>query len=168
MKNKEIKVGIDQFTLVLQPVDMNFSFDDWQNIVVNNIIEEFIFKSKLTELFDNFSVADVRLPEGYSNGYSFNNAPFYFCIAYHEAFWKMGIIVKFSAYAWEEYQKRYVEMYKQPIQIHSFFHLIESKVYSFRLSRIDPCVDFFNYEFKVDELQRSIEQGRTELRYGKY
>jgi len=68
MKNKEIKVGIDQFTLVLQPVDMNFSFDDWQNIVVNNIIEEFILKSKLTELYDNFSVEDVRLPEGYSNG----------------------------------------------------------------------------------------------------
>ncbi|PAF20324.1 hypothetical protein CHH49_16920 [Terribacillus saccharophilus] len=162
-----IKPDIDQFTLVLQSIDV-FSFDEWREWVANNLINSFLIKSKMLTLFDNFGKSDVKLPEGYTEGYSFINAPFYFCIAYHEAFSKMGVIVKFSAYAWHEYRKRYEEYYNEPIHLHTFFKLIDSNEYTFRLSRIDVCCDFFNEGINIAKLKRSIEDGRTELRYGKY
>lgn len=162
-----IKPDIDQFTLVLQPTDI-FDFDEWRDWVANNVINTFLVKSKMLTLFANFGESDVRLPEGYTIGYSFINAPFYFCIAYHEAFLKMGVIVKFSAYAWHEYRKRYENEFDEFIHLHSFFKLIESEDYNFRLSRIDICCDFINENIEIAKLKRSIEEGRTELRYGKY
>src|SRR5699024_6709149 len=101
---------------------------------------------------------------GYTIGYSFINAPFYFCTAYHEAFTKMGVIVKFSAYAWHEYQKRYEETFNESIHLHTFFKLIYSHDFTFRLSRIDMCCDCINEKIKIAKLTRSIEEGRTEVR----
>lgn len=162
-----IKPDIDQFTLVLQSTH-DFEFDDWINFLASDIINEFLDKSYLLQLFNHFGDADVVLPEGYSKGYSFSNTPFYFCIAYHEAFAKMGIIVKFSAYAWHEYQRRYEDYFDEHIHLHSFFNMIDSNHYTFRLSRIDLCCDFLNENINIAKLKRSIEDGRTEIRYGKY
>lgn len=162
-----IQPDIDQFTLVLQSRDI-FDFDEWREWVAKNMINSFLIDSKMLSLFDLFDESDVKLPEGYNVGYSFNNSPFYFCIAYHEAFSKMGIIVKFSAYAWHEYRKRYEKEFNKPIHLHTFFKLIDSEDYSFRLSRIDICCDFINENIDIAKLKRSIEEGRTELRYGKY
>lgn len=162
-----IKPDIDQFTLVLQSTH-DFDFDDWRNGIADDIINEFLDKSHLLQLFDHFGDADVKLPEGYSVGYSFLNAPFYFCIAYHEAFAKMGVIVKFSAYAWHEYQRRYEDCFNERIHLHTFFKLIDSSHYTFRLSRVDLCCDFFNENINIAQLKRSIEEGRTEIRYCKH
>lgn len=162
-----IQPDIDQFTLVLQSRDI-FDFDEWREWVANNVINTFLINSKILSLFDHFGESDVKLPEGYTIGYSFINSPFYFCIAYHEAFFKMGVIVKFSAYAWHEYRKRYEKKFNESIHLHSFFKLIDSEDYSFRLSRIDICCDFINENIDIAQLKRSIEEGRTELRYGKY
>src|SRR5699024_12087442 len=96
------------------------------------------------------------------------NAPFYFCTANNEAITIMVVIVKFSAYSWHEYQKRYEETFNESIHLHTFFKLIDSNDYTFRLSRIDMCCDFFNENINIAKLKRSIEEGRTELRYGKY
>ena len=46
--------------------------------------------------------------------------------------------------------------------------MIDSDEYSFRLSRIDICYDFINEGIDIAKLKRSIEEKRTELRYGKY
>lgn len=162
-----IKPDIDQFTLVLQPTDI-FDFDEWRDWVADNIINLFLTQSKMLSLFDHFGESDVKLPEGYTIGYSFADVPFYFCIAYHEAFSKMGVIVKFSAYAWHEYRKRYETEFNESIHLHSFLNLIDSEDYISRLSRIDICCDFINENIDIAKLKRSIEDGRTELRYGKY
>ncbi|MFP7200577.1 hypothetical protein SFC08_06355 [Lysinibacillus halotolerans] len=74
-----IKPDIDQFTLVLQATGV-FDFDEWRDWVAKNLISTFLIKSKMHKLFDNFGEADVKLPEGYTIGYSFNNAPFYFVL----------------------------------------------------------------------------------------
>lgn len=162
-----IKPDIDQFTLVLQPTGA-FDFDEWREYLADHLAQTFLIKARMLVLFQDLDVADIRLPEGYTTGYSFNNSPFYFCIAYHEAFSKMGIIVKFSAYAWHEYRKRYEEEYGVSIHLHSFFKAISSDEYSFRLSRIDILCDFINENINIAKLKRSIEEGRTEVRYGKY
>ncbi|TCI52065.1 hypothetical protein EVJ30_10595 [Exiguobacterium sp. SH5S13] len=162
-----IKPDIDQFTLILQSTDI-FDFDEWRDRVADNIINSFLNQSKMLSLFDHFGESDIKLPEGYSLGYSFANAPFYFCIAYHEVFSKMGVIVKFSAYAWHEYRKLYEIEFNESIHLHSFLKLIDSEHYTSRLSRIDICCDFINENIDIAKLKRSIEDGRTELRYGKY
>lgn len=170
MKEPKIEVGVDQFTIVLQTTKVKFEFDDWKDEIAEDMLWDFMENSKLISLFSemNFCKANNKLPEGYTVGYTFSNSPFYFITAYHEAFKKMGVIVKFSSYAWQEYQKRFELAYGYPIHLHSFFQLIESDLYDFRLSRIDPCVDFFNYGINIAALKRSIEQKRTEVRYGKY
>lgn len=134
------------------------------------MLSDFMENSKMSNLFSEmeFCKSADKLPEGYTVGYTFGNSPFYFITAYHEAFQKMGVIVKFSSYAWQEYQKRFKSVYGYNINLHSFFQLIESDLYDFRLSRIDPCVDFFNHGIDIAALKRSIEQKRTEVRYGKY
>ncbi|WP_130807935.1 hypothetical protein [Senegalia massiliensis] len=162
-----IQPDIDQFTLILKPT-ISFDFDCWRDWLANSLINTFLVNSKMLSLFDYFDVSDVKLPEGYTFGYSFNNSPFYFCIAYHEAFSKMGVIIKFSAYAWHEYVKRYNNQFNESINLYSFLMMIESDEYDFRLSRIDICCDFFNEKINIPELKRSIEAGRCEVRYGKY
>lgn len=170
MKDAKIEVGVDQFTLVLQTTKVKFDFDAWRDEIAEAMLSDFMKNSKMLDLFSelDFCKADTKLPEGYTLGYAFKNSSFYFVTAYHEAFQKMGIIVKFSSYAWQEYQKRFELTYGYPIHLHSFFQLIESNLYDFRLSRIDPYVDFFNYGIDIAALRRSIEQKRTEVRYGKY
>lgn len=162
-----LKPDIDQFTLVLQATDI-FDFDEWRDWLASNLINSFLINSKMLDLFKNYGKSDVRLPEGYTVGYSFIDAPFYFCIAYHEAFSKMGVIIKFNAYAWHEYKKRFEQEFNEPLHLHTFFKMIDSEDYTFRLSRIDLCCDFFNEDINIAKLKRSIEEGRTELRYGKY
>lgn len=168
MKEPKIDIGIDQFTLVLQYTGIDFEFDDWRLEIAENIVFEFIEKSEMLGLFDGFKKTDVKIPEGYDTGYSFANSPFYFCIGYHQAHWKMGVIVKFSAFAWAEYRERYLLEYGEFINIHSFLKMIVSPLYTYRFSRIDLYVDFFNHDINVAQLKRSIQDGRTEFRYGKY
>ncbi|MDT2745981.1 MULTISPECIES: hypothetical protein [Enterococcaceae] len=170
MKEKKIEVGVDQFTIVLQTTKGNFDFDDWKDEIAEDVLWDFMESTKMLDLFNelDFCKANVKLPEGYTVGYAFKDSSFYFVTAYHEAFQKMGVIVKFSSYAWQEYQKRFELAYGFPIHLHSFFQLIESDLFDFRLSRIDPCVDFFNYGIDISALKRSIENKRTEVRYGKY
>ena len=55
-----------------------------------------------------------------------------------------------------------------PAAANSFFNMIDSNHYTFRLSRIDLCCDFVNENINIAKLKRSIEDGRTEIRYGKY
>lgn len=157
---------IDEFTVVLQPSSKEFDLDEWTDWKADDLINTFLIKSKLTALFDDFAEADVSLPAGYNIGYSFNNSPFYLTIAYHNFFVKMGIIVKFSAYAWDEYQKRYAEQFSEPLHMHSFFKMIEADNYNFRLSRVDIAIDFKNENVNIAQLYRSLMAGRTGVFYG--
>src|SRR5690606_36625091 len=96
-----IKPDIDQFTLVLQTTGV-FDFDEWRDWEAKSLISTFLIKSKMHKLFDNFGEADVKLPGTYTIGYSFINATCFFCNSYHESFTIMGLIVKYSGYAWHE------------------------------------------------------------------
>lgn len=160
--------GIDQFTLVLRGV-RGSGFDDWINWEAEDIRKEFMKKSKMLKIMPyEFGSADCTLPSGYSDGYSFKMSPWYFCIAFHEAFRSMGVIVKFSSYCWADYKERYATAYRSPIELHNFLRLTESEKYDQRLSRVDPYVDFINEGICVASLNRSIESGRTQVFYGRY
>lgn len=159
---------IDQFTLILQSSSDNFDFDEWDTWVANDLINTFLIKSRISTLFTQFGPiinVDGGILKNYTEGYSFDNLPFYFRIAYHPLFIKMGISVYFSAYSWAEYQKLYEKQYGEPIQLHTFLKMVDSNDYSLRLSRIDVGVDFKNENIDIAQIHRSLKAGRTEVRY---
>lgn len=160
-----VTADIDQFTLILQPTSLTFDFGGWEKWKADSLVDTFLDKSRLELLFGMVTDADGGILKNYTKGYSFLNIPFYFRIAYHPIYVNMGISVYFSAYAWSEYRKRYEEYFKEPIHLHTFLQLINSNDYSFRLSRIDMVIDFKNEGVDIAKTYRSLEAGRTEVRY---
>lgn len=161
-----IIIGIDQFTLILQSTS-DFILEEWVD-VAHEMINEFLDLSALVDLYGKFSLNKSTNPQGYNNNYSFDNVPFYLVIAYHSHHSSMGVIIKFSAHAWADYQNEYEQTMGKTINIHTFLQSIQSSLYSMRLSRVDLCVDFINEGFSVAKIARSFEKNNLEVRYGKY
>ena len=162
-----IDIGIDQFTLILQASEA-IDVEDWYSYKAEQIIRRFIHLSNMKDVFSGYGFAECKLPEGYSTGFSFCEEVFYFCIAYHEYFMKMGVIVKFSGHAWSEYQKRYKKKYGIDINLHTFLKKTDSNLYTQRLSRVDTFVDYIDENIDISSLKRSLENGKIEIRYGKF
>lgn len=161
-----LRVGIDQFTLVIKP-DFEFEYEDWEDIALM-LIEDLISKADFENIFSEMQAMLSKLPEGYTRGFTCPMEPFYFAIAYHEAFPKMGVICKFSGNAWQIYQKSYEEIHGEEIIISSFLRMIKSPLYEIRLSRVDPYVDFIDEGISVSQIQKSLSAGRLVLCYGKH
>lgn len=159
-------VDVDQFTMVIKPA-YPFEYDDWRYGVAIDLIDEFIDKSKICYVLGNIVEADKNLPSGYTEGYTIENSLYYFSIAFNEAMPNMGVIVKFSGHAWSVYMENYEKIYGERMNLWRFFSLINSDLYEYRLSRIDPFVDFINEGINVAKIKKSIEAGRSEIRYGK-
>ncbi|MFU2203914.1 hypothetical protein ACMZ6Y_02030 [Streptococcus pluranimalium] len=160
-----VSVDIDQFTLVLQST-VNVTVEDWFDTAVE-ISREFLEKSHLDFFYPIINFTKDGLPAGYTHGFIVENVPFYLSVAFHEYYKNMGVIVKFSAFSWSDYRKCYEEQFNEPIQLNTFLNMIISTKYHARLSRVDLCCDFINEGISIPKLKRSIEQGRTEIRYGK-
>lgn len=160
-----VTADIDQFTLILQPTSLLFDFEDWEKWKADSIVNIFLDKSGLELLFGAVEEADGGILKNYTKGYTFLDVPFYFRIAYHPIYVNMGVSVYFSAYAWSEYRKRYEEYFKKTIHLHTFLQIIHSSDYSYRLSRIDMVIDFKNEGVDIAKIYRSLQAGRTEVRY---
>lgn len=159
---------IDQFTLMLIP-KCKFNIEDWHEEIAPDIIGEFVNLTNLKDILGDINVSDQPLPVGYNIGFNVNNSLFYFSIAYNEFVPKMYIIVYFSGYAWTTYVENFELLYKKPMNLMRFFKMIDNNdLFDYRLSRVDTCVDFINENISVSQLKKSLEQGRTELRYGRY
>ena len=111
------------------------------------LIDEFIELSQIEDVLSTKLKSDSTKtnPAGYTNAIHATDKPFYLAIAYHEFYLNMGIVVKFSAWAWAEYQSNYYNLHSVHITLSEFLKMIESNIYSFRLSRIDIAVDYKNY-----------------------
>lgn len=140
---KELLVGVDEFTVVLhlkEPVDSK----DWL-LIADKFIVEFLSKSKVELLFDRLIPMTSRLPAGYTEALTVENVTWYFAIAMHEYYQEMGVIVRFSAEAWAWYQRLYMDKFQQPMSIAVFYQQIQSDNYETRISRIDLTADYYNY-----------------------
>lgn len=138
-----LKTSIDEITVVLQAtVSEKLALEnnhDWSKLA-NEIITEFEEKSNLLNVFGE-KIEAKNCPQGYDKGHSYGNHSFYFCVAYNENNYSMGIIVKFSAQALAYYLKA------QKMQVYEFLQALKSDKYEFRLSRCDIDVDFMNESF---------------------
>ena len=161
-----IDIKVDQVTLVVFDNNSKHGNISWQERAQKDI-KTIMSLSKLSELYD-FSDKNVKLPRGYTVGFNIDDATFQLSIAHHPDNPQMGIIIYFSAKAWDNYQQAFQEKFGKSINVHTLLQELQFSSLTIRLSRIDICVDFINEKINISKLKRSLESGRTELRYGKY
>lgn len=143
---KSLIIGIDEFTVVLRKKKRVDSLK-WPRIA-QDIITEFLQKSKLSDLEDEFGhirTIDAGFNSGYNAGMSLIDRPYYLNISFHEVYDNMGVCVKFSAQAFAALKRSYAKVFGKEFHFFEFLNEIISKNYSVRLSRIDFTADFFDY-----------------------
>ena len=80
MKYKSIvKVGIDEFTLVLMAKD-KIDFMIWEQ-KAETMLKEFLDLAKLEDMFGELVMADYGIQKGYTDGLTFDNRPWHFSIS---------------------------------------------------------------------------------------
>lgn len=158
-----LKTSIDELTVVLQAtVSEKMTLEnnaDWQKLA-NEIIVEFEKTADLKNIFGE-RVKETSCPQGYTNGFCYGQHSFYFCIAYNESSYNMGIIVKFSAQSLAYYLK------KTNQQVYSFLQTLKSDKYEFRLSRCDVDVDFMNEKFTPTQIFNDLKTEKVLVFYQK-
>lgn len=143
----KLSLGIDEFTLVLQYID-KVDCMDWLE-KVDAMIEEFISLSQIESLLGKLVTMYDKKPAGYTNALKIDDTPYYFSIAWHEDFQRMGVCIKFSAHALAVYMTEYEKQYQERITVSDFLKMIQSDIYSTRLSRIDMTADYKNYGYDL-------------------
>ena len=139
-----LSVGVDEFTLILQSTDKVMVMD-WADIV-NEIIDIFLVKSLLMNLFGDDIVRAEKVPAGYTNGLTFDCRPWYLVISWHDDFPSMGICVRFSAHAYASYKEEFKKQFQIDVNIATFLQMIQqNNIYTTRLSRIDLTADYYDY-----------------------
>lgn len=162
MKKRKLEFGIDEFTLVAQADTSKLdSVKKWPSMA-SGIMFDMAKTANMQKLFgDVHKVGNP--PAGYTVGITFGNNPFYFAIAHHPLFVKMGVVLKFSAHAWSEYQTRWQTRYHEIMNIAKFLKLFGEADYEIRLSRIDFTADFFNYPLTVNMLYTQISMSDPKI-----
>lgn len=158
-----LKTSIDEITVVLQAtLGEKLALeedDDWKDLV-GVIIADFEKKADLVKVFGK-QVEAKQCPQGYTNGFTYGEHSFYFCIAYNSSSYEMGIIVKFSAQALAYYLRA------RKMQIYHFLQGLKSEIYDFRLSRCDCDVDFMNEKFTPTKIFKDLKNEKVLAYYQK-
>lgn len=141
-----LAVGVDEFTVILQPPD-KVKVTDWPD-TVDMMLSVFLTKSQLVNLFRRMDNA-TKMQAGYTSGLTYTDRPWYLVICWHEDMPNMGICVRFSAYAYAAYKEAYMAQFQTEMNIADFLHMVQDDVYTTRLSRIDLTADYYDYS---DEL----------------
>lgn len=141
-----LAVGVDEFTVILQPPD-KVKVTDWPD-TVDMMLSVFLTKSQLVNLFGRMDNA-TKMQAGYTSGLTYTDRPWYLVICWHEDMPNMGICVRFSAYAYAAYKEAYMAQFQTEMNIADFLRMVQDDVYTTRLSRIDLTADYYDYS---DEL----------------
>lgn len=158
-----LKTSIDELTLVLQATVSDKltleSNDDWKQLA-DYIIADFEEKADLKNVLGN-QQEEKNCPQGYTTGKKYGDHSFYFCVAYNEENYQMGIIIKFSAQALAYYLKSVKQ------QVYEFLQAIRSDRYDFRLSRCDIDIDFLNEKFTPTQIFNDLKHKKVLIYYQK-
>ena len=155
--NPVIMTSVDEATFVIQPTEDTVGEypDNWHQIALS-LSETVAENLSLPLLFGDY-VPLKTSPAGYTDGFTFQNLPYYFAIAWHQTNFTMGIILKFSASALSHYKASYQDYYSEAIDVHNIAQLLYADYYDLRLSRIDLAVDYFNYPMAVNDLYQGLK-----------
>lgn len=152
-----VELGIDEATLVLQPVidarPGDSEFSSWDDQAVCLALGA-AGKLDCSSVFgDRHSLE--RCPSGYNAGFTYGENDFYFAIAYSRNHPGMGVVIKFSAQALAFYTRETGKEFWQVLQA-----LQSPDCYTVRPSRIDLTADFIDEGISVDDIYRQIDSGR--------
>ncbi|WP_438478297.1 replication initiation factor domain-containing protein [Streptococcus pluranimalium] len=152
-----IMTSIDEATFVIKPTEETVGEypDNWSQIATT-IGETVSEKLSLPLLFGDYIPLKTP-PAGYTDGFTFQNLPYYFAIAWHETNFTMGVIIKFSASALSHYKASYQEYYNKAIDVHQIAQFLNEDYWELRLSRIDLAVDYFNYSMSVNDFYQGLK-----------
>lgn len=163
---QRLELGVDEFTLVLQSNEKvdGFHWCKHAEIMLNRFLE----KSKLDELFGVPAHSFKPLQVGYTSSMVYDTKPWHLSLSWHDDFPGMGLCVKFSAWAWAAYREAYEADYLAEMDIAVFLRMVQDDIYTIRLSRIDLTADYFNYPcpsgvdnyLSPDALYRAMERGQ--------
>lgn len=137
-------MGVDEFTVVLFRKHALENINQW-SYEAQNIIKNFVELTQIEPLLGKIIDTEVKKPAGCTDAKTLKDVPWYLAFGWHRTNPNMGVIVRFSAYAWAMYQRRFEEKYATAISIAGFLQLCQSEYYRTRLSRIDIVADYFNY-----------------------
>lgn len=158
-----LKTSIDELTVVLQAtVSEKMALEsnkDWQNLAMQ-IIASFEKNANLVSVF-GVRNEESNCPNGYTDGFNYGEHSFYFCVAYNESNYGMGIVCKFSAQALAYYLKA------SKMQVYEFLQNLKSNLYDFRLSRCDIDVDFLNESFTPTKIFEDLKREKVHVYYQK-
>lgn len=138
-----VYLGIDEFTLVLQPAH-RVIIDEW-GMKAEEMIDEFKKLSRIEEVFEEMELTNQQLIQGYTVCYRLAERPFLCCLCFNEGNEDMGVCVKFSATAYTMYKRKYYDEYHETMNLPKLLRMVQSNIYTQRLSRIDLTADYFNY-----------------------
>lgn len=147
----KVMLGIDEFTLVLQPVK-KVNVNIWAGLA-EDMIDEFVNLSKIKLLFGELEQTEQNLVQGYNTGYILEGRPFYLCICFHAVQEGMGVCCKLSATAYAMYKEEYLRKYKEEMNLPKFLRMVKSDNYTQRLSRVDFTADYFNIQDPIYQNQ---------------
>ena len=137
-----LTVGVDEFTLILQPPD-KVKVTDWPD-TVDMMLSAFLDHSQLENLFGRMDDA-TKMQAGYTSGLTYTDRPWYLAICWNEDMPTMGVCVRFSAHAYAAYKEAYMAQFQTEMNIADFLHMVQDDVYTTRLSRIDLTADYYDY-----------------------
>lgn len=137
-----LTVGIDEFTLVLQPVE-KAKITEWPE-VAEEMISTFLTKSRLTDLYGPMEPA-AKMQAGYTSGLTYSDRPWYLTISWNEDMPTMGICVRYSAHAYAVFKQEYMQRFQVEVNIAAFLRMVQDSIYTTRLSRIDLTADYYDY-----------------------
>jgi len=162
---KDLLVGIDEFTLVLQAKE-KVDFMEWQDITIDKMVYRFLELSKLESIYGELYREVGNKPmQGYNSGIFAQHHCSYLAICWHDEMQNMGIAVKFSAHAWAFYQAEYEEYFQEKMNISKFLKMVQSDdIYTTRLSRIDFTADYKNYGLNVNRIYQKLKDYQLQVR----
>lgn len=161
--DKNFQVNVDEITIVIQPTEDTIGEypTHWVQIA-NELVEIIGEKLKLPLLFGEVTTEKIS-PQGYTTAYSNERMPYFFRIAFHEKYLHMGIIIKFSASALSLYQQTYEDFFQEPISVYEILKKLDEPYWNMHLSRIDFCVDYFNFPLTVGDIYNNLKSKKFQI-----
>lgn len=131
----------------------------WADIA-NSIIRDIEKTLMISEIFGEKKIATVGVVQGYTVGYTYGEHPFSFTICFHEAYWRMGVAIKFSAQSLLYYRNEYKRITGAKFEIYDLLKILDFCVKrrngKVRLSRIDIYADFIDEGIEVNDIKKEL------------
>lgn len=162
-------ISIDEFNIVFQ-LEKDINYQSIKNIF-DKIIEEVDLTLSLSLILGKIALSKKSLKGmGYTTTYQFGISPVY--IMFNQEHPRMGVSLKFSASGYSLYRdiiKKYDKWNDMPIDLFQIIQKLESNdkinnLGSWRLSRCDIAIDYFNYDMSPDDVYHKINNGEITIK----